>query len=235
MMRSIIFFSFLCFFGCLYAQPKEDYARIFGQKHRNAVMIVQQNKALITQVCTQYDEEVRLAISMVFPEMLRYNAAQDWAETSANRLFYVNYGGSYGNFSIGYFQMKPEFIEQMEAYIAKIPALRTQFATMLTYATTTPEDIRKARIHRLSQLEWQLTYVCAFRKIVAHKFPHRPPTHAQLPFYAAAYNHGFIDSDAHIATWINKRAFPDGPHFSHQFRFTDIAMDTYAQWEKIWR
>jgi len=61
-------------------------------------------------------------LSIVFPELIRFNAIQDKIETFALQSLYVKYGKDYANFSVGPFQVKPSFAESLEKDFVKFPA-----------------------------------------------------------------------------------------------------------------
>ena len=58
------------------------------------------------------DEEVKLAFAIVAPEASQYNRLTDYFEVRAVRSGYPSKGAP--NYSIGIFQMKPSFAENLE-------------------------------------------------------------------------------------------------------------------------
>ena len=66
-----------------------------------------------------------IAESVVWPEMERYTRLQDLAETAAVYGTYITTGGG-PDYSIGLFQMKPSFIENLEKqYDGQITLIET--------------------------------------------------------------------------------------------------------------
>ena len=59
----------------------------------------------------KYHVSYPVAISIIFPEIVRYSALRDKVEISLLKTLYVNLGEDYADFSIGQFQMKPSFAE----------------------------------------------------------------------------------------------------------------------------
>lgn len=59
------------------------------------------------------------ALAIVSPELIRWTAFKDFFETTALELLYVKKGKTYADFSIGHFQIKPSFVEQLEAYVSQ--------------------------------------------------------------------------------------------------------------------
>ena len=83
----------------------------------NAVsLLVKENKIINLEL--NKNERVEI-IAIAFPEILRYNAFSDLIETTSNRLLYINGGRTASDFSIGLFQMRPSFVEDLENYVAK--------------------------------------------------------------------------------------------------------------------
>lgn len=134
------------------------------------------------------------AIAIVFPEILRYSAVRDWAETRALEMLYVQYGKDYADFSIGHFQMKPSFTEQIEADYQKLPPEnRVQFSGFRGFSLTDDELSRRLRIERMKDIHWQLRYLVIFCKVMEEKYNEysNKDIKNKLIFYATAYNTGY--------------------------------------------
>src|SRR5512133_283654 len=86
-----------------------DYEAIFGDDWLKAEEFERENRNWMEPVLEKYDIPYRLAISVVFPELVRYSALRDKMETTLLKALYVNLGDEYANFSIGHFQIKPSF------------------------------------------------------------------------------------------------------------------------------
>ena len=52
--------------------------------------------------------------AIVFPELMLYNSVKDDIESESLRVLYVQFGKAYADFSVGPFQMKPSFAEEVE-------------------------------------------------------------------------------------------------------------------------
>jgi hypothetical protein len=100
-----------------------------------------------------------LASAIVFPELLRYSKLRDIIETEALKTLYVQYGTQYANFSIGPFQMKPSFAEDLEKEWLKS-------STYSTYGfdTVQCQSARLNRVNRLSKPDGQMLYLFLFIK-----------------------------------------------------------------------
>jgi hypothetical protein len=89
-------------------QPRtsEDYAAIFGDKYAAAERFLGQN-ARIAEALHLPPDETRIALAVVFPEIIRFSALEDAIQVRGLKVLYVQYGRAYMNFSVGRFQMKP--------------------------------------------------------------------------------------------------------------------------------
>ena len=62
----------------------------------------------------EFGIRTELAVAVVFPELVRYSALMDFMETTAVKALYQQKGVKGADFSIGRFQMKPSFVEDLE-------------------------------------------------------------------------------------------------------------------------
>lgn len=134
------------------------------------------------------------ALAIVFPEIIRYSAIRDWAETKALEVLYVQYGSPYADFSIGRFQIKPSFAELLDSHLP---------------AAADPASIRPQRLRRLQDIKGQLHYLILFCKQMEIRFPEyrNAPTEEKLRFYATAYNTGFHKSKQQILQHLRQNEF----------------------------
>lgn len=102
------------------------------------------------------------AISIVAPEVCWYSSISDKAETYALKVLYAQTGK--GDFSIGYFQMKPSFAEQIENIIKSNNELKKNYSELIILDDTS-QAIRAERVSRLSSLKYQTLYLAAFYEI----------------------------------------------------------------------
>lgn len=128
-------------------------------------------------------------------------------EVQALKTLYVQYGQDYANFSVGRFQIKPEFAEHLEADI-KVN-LRIKDSLIKYIDTTQTPKARRERIERLDSEAWQVQYLVWFIKVMNHKFPHLSGqvTGNNIMFYATAYNCGYYLSETEINENTSKSYF----------------------------
>ncbi|MBX2965139.1 MAG: hypothetical protein KF845_03270 [Cyclobacteriaceae bacterium] len=161
-------------------------------------------------------------LSVVFPEIIRWNAFQDIIETEMNGLLSTN-----ADFSIGIFQMKPSFVKNMEDYVLKYDMKEFDFILIQNLGDL---DARAERISRMSQPHWQFKYAFAYWHVAEHRFKEINFTciEDRIQFFAAAYNYGFLSTIDEIREWQNKKVFPYGSKYpSPQDSYSNIALIFY--------
>jgi hypothetical protein len=172
--------------GLSFSKPPAvvDYRKVFGNDYTWAVNWLKQNDQLIARYAVKYNVPVKELKAIVFPELVRYNRVFDALEIESLKFLYVSEGKDYANFSVGFFQMKPSFAEMIEMDADKV----------FGYARLSDdENSRKARVRRLTSIEQQMVYLCAFYRICDRKFSSfKFSSPAQkLKFFATAYNSGY--------------------------------------------
>jgi hypothetical protein len=171
-------------------------------------------------------------LSIAFPEILRYDSYSDYLETSSNKILYVNEGKTASDFSTGYFQMKPSFIEDLENYVANTESLKPYNWILIQKKNET--EARKERINRLGNFQWQLRYLKVFWYVAEYKYQNIDfkTTQDKIRFFATAYNYGFTKPEKEITKYQSAKKFSPGekPN-SEKFAFADFSIDfinTYA-------
>jgi hypothetical protein len=190
-------------------------------------------KKQVNPTAKQADTEGGEALAIVFPETIRFSTFKDFFETKALENLYVKYGKQKADFSIGEFQMKPSFIEQLENFVINHQNLRG-FEFITQYKGATDEEKRAERVARLKQFEWQLRYAHCFWAVASEQFKNKdfPTAYERVHFFASAYNFGFWKSAIDIQHWQQKKAFPYGIKYTgEQTNYGDVSvlfLNTYA-------
>jgi len=171
----------------------EDYRVIFGERYAEAEDYLAE-RPWIAEAIRLPPEEMRIALSVVFPEIIRFSFLQDKIQLRALKVLYVQYGRKYANFSVGHFQMKPSFIEQIEADWNRLSSAEEKAA--LGIASFDPGDTseaRKNRVLRLDETRWQVDYLRLFMAIMRKRYGNVTFSSVEdrLRFYATAYNAGY--------------------------------------------
>lgn len=226
-----IFISLIMSFLALFskAQAPLEYEKAYKESYQNALLFLKTNQKIFKTQLFDNQVDIHTIVPAVFPEMVRFSEIQNMMETASLELLYVNYGQKYADFSIGRFQMKPSFIEQIERYV--IDNQLINFLELSKFPQTEEKNIRRERLRRLKDLHWQIRYLGAFYTIVSHKFQKNFSTLAdKIRFFAAAYNRGFHTTSTEIEKWIQMRAFPYGLKYQGtQYIYAEVAVDFYLR------
>jgi hypothetical protein len=186
-----------------------DFGKTFGRKAIAAekkIQSMQEGFVLCAALCHQ---EPFFLQSIIFPEVMRYNQLKDDIETESLRTLYVQFGKEYANFSIGIFQMKPSFAEQVETKAKQLLPESLYKELQLAYENADEEGIRNLRVERLQDENWQLIYLSAFVLICNETYKNKMfiSETEKLQYYATVYNAGFDKTDKYISKKIKEQNF----------------------------
>jgi len=209
-----------------------DFGETFGTKAiaaSNKLQSMQQG----FQLCSTVSESsVNFMQSIVFPEVMRYNALKDGIESESLKTLYVQFGGEYANFSIGVFQMKPSFAEIVELKCKQLLPTKIFEELQLPYKEINAENSRAKRIERLMDDEWQLIYLTGFIAICNKMYCDKNFKNEteKLQWYATVYNAGFDKTDEFINKKIAEANFYLGQQMpGKKFKYAAIATWYYQE------
>lgn len=170
-------------------------------------------------------EEARIAMSIVAPELSQYSVCSDKAETGMLNVFYVTRGIS--NFSIGVFQMKPSFVEKLEAEVARDTTLLYIFPELPIMGDTGRKQ-RSKRICRLVSPEWHVKYLSVFMQLAIRKTAgiSFANDEERLLYWATLYNGGLHLTSDDVGRLRRLKGFP---HFSKRFNYAEICLEFYKR------
>jgi len=213
---------------------KTDYRKTFGEDYESAWQIIQKN-SWWSDSLEGHGIDPHIALSVIFPELIRYSSISDYIEVKALEVLYVQYGRDYADFSVGLFQMKPSFAERIEADLLTY-RLADRFPSLLSLKPDTINDlqVRKARIIRLKDENGQLLYLEAFLRIMDYlcKDVAFESDADRLRVYARAYNEGYWRGDKVIRWYGDKRYFYVGMiEPKKKYNYAEIAVDYYLSKE----
>jgi hypothetical protein len=224
---SVIFF--LCSIQSSRSQSI-NYPEVFGEDWKKAETFEKENRVWIKPLIDKNHISYPLAMSVVFPELVRYSALRDKMEISMLKTLYVNLGEDYADFSIGVFQMKPSFAEKIRdessAYLGSRSGIR--FKTVSDYEDI--KDFRKSIIKDLEDPESQVIYLISFIRICEKKFNlNRLDEIKLLKFLATAYNFGIDKTGIQIAKMTDKKFFSAKLISSEKYPYADVSLFWYNQ------
>jgi hypothetical protein len=207
-----------------------NYPKIFKFEYPKALALYKSNARRFDSICHIYDVDTSLAVSIVFPEFIRYQYYQDVFEILSLEMVYIKLGKKYIDFSIGPMQMKPSFAEDLENCLRASAKLSAKYKLLLRYHSVLETEIRKERLDRLKALDFQMVYLCLFCDVVSSCFHNiaSKPIGERIKFYAAAYNSDFHASEAKIDEQIKHHCFPDGKNsIFAQYSYSEVALHFY--------
>jgi hypothetical protein len=166
--------------------------------------------------------------AIVFPELMRYSTLKDGIESESLRVLYVQLGKAYADFSVGPFQMKPSFAEEVETKAKALLPDSIYNELQLRYDTSDEETTRSQRLKRLLDEDWQLIYLTAFISVCDTVYQHKLFSSApeKLQWYATVYNAGFNRTDA----FIEKKIAEDNFYFEQQMPGKKFKYAAIATW-----
>lgn len=216
------------------AENQPGYNIIFGYDYHCAEVILEKNQWM-HDTLENNGFEPDFALAVIFPELVRYSAISDYVETKALEVLYVQYGPEYADFSVGLFQMKPSFAEQIEEDIYRFGLLKDYPSLSVLHPRINDNPhLRKERITRLKDEYFQLKYLEAFLLIMQKRYPGilNKPVEDQLVFYATAYNSGYRKGEKQILKESSRSYFYTGlTEPEKKFCYAHIAVD-YFQSQK---
>lgn len=168
----------------------KELEKAFGKEWKKAAERVQQHREQWREIFESVDADVLECEAIIFPEQLRYSRLQNGMEEGATIALYVKGGTGAANFSVGYFQMKPSFVEEVERAWMKSP-LRHKYK--LYFDMSDSQASRSKRLERLLNEQWQCVYLGMFYRLVRERIPELEELSGRerVIIMATAYNRDF--------------------------------------------
>lgn len=223
---------FLNIIPWLYVNAQEPTPpQYFGDSYVEAIDYCRNQSKSINTIFLSFGISSEEAMSVVFPEIIRYNRFRDFAETYALELAYVQGGREFADFSIGRFQMKPSFVEDLERELSCDTGLLHQFKQIISYSLDLSlQDIRRERISRLKQFSWQLQYLACFIRLAEKRFASdlKVKSGERLLILSSAYNMGLNSNYKDLKMLSETKSFPYGRSLMGRFSYYDVANYFYT-------
>ncbi len=183
-----------------------NYQKVFGDDWDAAVCFVKEHHVEWRQEFDLFGVDSRVAEAIVFPELIRYSKWQDEIERAAVNGLYVSKGREGADFSIGHFQMKPSFAEEVEQ-AWNHSSLSKEYGFVFNLQPN--NEARRSRIRRLSTMQGQCRYLAIFIRLLQQRHPQlsQLPAKEQVRFLATAYNRSFSASFQQIQKMQHERHF----------------------------
>ena len=210
----------LCFLILL-----QSYLALYSNQSNEAIEFINNHKEVINRQLKELTKEEKdIAIAIVAPEISQYSTMKNFIELRTLFVMYRNYGRA--DFSVGYFAMKPSFVEALETEIINDKSLLKNYSGYLPTGDEVTK--RETRLKRLSSIQWQLNYLKLFIVVVKKKtkdINFKDPE-IKLRYWATLYNSGFNKKPNEVKSYQQKKLFPHG---SNKFNYSDIAVEFYKQ------
>ncbi|POY39313.1 hypothetical protein C3K47_02105 [Solitalea longa] len=212
------------------AQQISNYSDEFGADYEQAKDFLNKN-AWIADSLRNYHVPATFAQAIIFPELVRFSVLRDQMETGGLKILYVSFGKDYADFSIGRFQMKPSFAEQLLTDIETHKLSKT-FRSLLINKTLDEETQRRTVIKSLESLQKQVLYLAAFYQVCEQKFKSTKwaSEDEKLRFYATAYNCGYRQTEKYIRQKQQQSYFSTSiTGFGKKYNYASISAYYYQQ------
>ena len=183
-----------------------DYRKVFGSNWVEAERYVSEHHDEWKQEFDLFGVDSRMAEAVVFPELIRYSMWKDEIERTAVNGLYVSKGREGANFSIGRFQMKPSFAEEVEQAWNR-SSLSKEYGFSFNLADN--NEARRSRVRRLSTMQGQCRYLAIFIRLQQQRHPQllQLSIKEQVRLLATAYNRSFT------ASWNSLQKMQHERHF----------------------
>lgn len=184
----------------------QPHATQLGSDWNRAAEHVEKHRDAWGEVFRSLHVDAAVCEAIIFPEQLRFSRLQNRLEQAALHGLYVVGGKERADFSIGRFQMKPSFVEQVEqAWMQH--SMRHQYR--LYFDTSDSREQRKRRLERMSDERWQCVYLSLFVKLVEERIPELTtmPDAERVCLLATAYNTNFTASLADLQATKQRMTF----------------------------
>jgi hypothetical protein len=223
----LVLLTLNCSFGQIEGQAT-DYKGVFGNNWLKAGRIVSENEIWMKELAEKFNIPYPLAVSVVFPELVRYSALRDKMEITMLKTLYINLGDEYADFSVGQFQMKPSFAEMIneKVWLLKDRQVKHLFKKLSSFSSI--RLYRSSIISDLENLKSQFVYLVAFIKICEKEYPvDRMDEEEKVKFLATVYNCGLDKSEDFIWSMSNKKFFTTHLIKGEMYSYSDISLYWY--------
>lgn len=233
-MRILLFFLLIAGISENSLSQSLNYRDIFGEDWKKAEIFEKENRSWIEPILNKNRISYPEAISIVFPELVRYSALRDKMEISLLKTLYVNLGEDYADFSIGVYQMKPSFAERVRHESTVFLGRRAGIVFKNPADYSDIKDFRKSIISDLEDPEGQLAYLISFIRICDKKFNlFRLNELSRIKFLATAYNFSIDKTALQIAAMTDKKFFSTKLLRTENYSYADVSVFWYNQYSGI--
>ena len=208
-----------------------DFKTVFGDDWKKAEAFVKENRSWMDSVLSCNHISYPVAVAVIFPELVRYSALRDKMEITLLKALYVNLGEEYANFSIGQFQMKPSFAEEIRERATGVAGRRSGIIFKSPADYYDIKEFRKSIVADLEDTRREFNYLVAFFKICEKSYKvNRKDEISKLKFLATAYNYGIDKSEDQIDSMKDKKFFSTRLFKTENYSYADVSLFWYNQY-----
>lgn len=207
-----------------------NYPEIFGSDWHKATTFLEENSNWIKPALDKFNIPYAEAVAVVFPELVRYSALRDKMEITMLKTLYRNLGDDYANFSIGVFQVKPSFAEEIHERV--FAGTDKDLKPLFNKKNSFPNRrlYRASIISDLENPETELNYLIAFFRVCDKRFRDEwSDTESKIRFLATAYNTGELRDAGHIREMSNRKFFNTRMFKTENYSYSDVSLYWYRQ------
>lgn len=208
--------AMISFFEC---SPKEA---------NETVAFINENRTVIRNTLSDLSAtEQLMAVSIVAPEISQFSSFLNYLELRTLFVMYLNTGKS--DFSVGYFQMKPGFVENLEKKVASSESLSKRFKDVIPSGSE--REKREFRLKRLASLTGQLRYLELFIVVARTKTSHLKfgDNSAKLKYWATLYNSGVDLNESDVYRLQKLNLFPK---FEKKYNYAAVSNEFFNELKK---
>jgi hypothetical protein len=215
--------ALICF---LELNALSQYSAFRPNEFKKAIIFFNQKKVEFKRCSSNTGLNLKQAFAIVAPEISEYSSFNNYLEINTLKVLYVQKGTGYSNFSVGYFQMKPSFVENLEKTIKNEPLLYSKFKDYLIELKD-PKEQRRERVKRLDNEKWQFKYLRLFLILVNNRTKNIDflNEEEQLKYFSTSYNAGFSKSKQDLLKEMEKERFPN--YFEKKFNYSTVSLEFY--------
>ncbi len=206
-----------------------NYRKVFGSDWTAAERYVNAHHFQWKATFELFEVDARLAEAIVFPELIRYSMWQEEIERAAVNALYIRGGKDMANFSIGRFQMKPSFAEEVEREWNRSVLSREY---RFSFNLGDNSEARRSRVRRLSTEEGQCRYLAIFIRLQLLRHPRlqQLSLQDQVGYLATAYNRSYNASWEAVCKMRRERHFHTDVIKTNKTRLYSYAEIALAYW-----
>jgi hypothetical protein len=210
--RFLLILNWLVLISIGSAGQEVPYPEIFGANWTKALRFVEENKEWMRKECKLCRVDYSLAVSVVFPELVRYSALRDKIEITLLKALYTHKGSEYSDFSVGVFQIKPSCAEKIIGEILHTEDRKLSGYFSKLHRSLSDTEKRMSILKELEDPESEFIYVMGMIRLLDKKYGNVTWSDGQekVSFYAAAFNAGFYNSEAWIRQQMTAETFHTG-------------------------